>query len=224
MNGLARLPRAVLFDMDGLLLDSERAMHACLHDAGVDLGEEIEPDYWLGMVGKDECASHAMLSERIGSARGQALLALAQQRYAEVAGRGIAHRPGVLALLQWLRTHGIARAVGTSTARPLALRKLEAAGLLDYFGAIATSSDVAQAKPAPDIYLLAAHQLAMPAADCLVLEDSAVGVRAALAAGIEVIQIPDQLQPDAATRALGHRIVDSLTTVQHLLQARLVAA
>jgi HAD superfamily hydrolase (TIGR01509 family) len=220
---MSGLPRAVLFDMDGLLLDSERAMQACLEAAAHALGETIEAGFWLGMVGKDDVSCRAAVAERIGRQRGEALLTLGKQRYAELAARGIAHRPGVLALLQWLRAHGIARAVGTSTARPLALCKLQAAGLLEYFTVIATSSDVQHAKPAPDIYLLAAAQLGVAAADCLVLEDSVVGVRAALAAGIRVIQIPDLLPADAEVRALGHRIMASLTEVQQLLQAQLAA-
>lgn len=217
---LPGLPRAVIFDMDGLMLDSERAITACLAQAARELGEEIDDGYWLGMVGKGDVACHAMLAGRLGRERGEALLAHAQQVYAEVVAQGIPHRPGIVALLEWLSAAGIPRAVGTSTKRPLALRKLEAADLLWRFDAIATSSDVAHAKPAPDIYLLAASQLGVAPADCLVLEDSPTGVQAALAAGMTPIQIPDLVAPDAAVRALGHRIVPSLVDAHRLLQDR----
>jgi beta-phosphoglucomutase-like phosphatase (HAD superfamily) len=116
------------------------------------------------------------------------------------------------------------RAVATSTRAPLAQRKLEAAGLLGYFDVVCTSSDVAHPKPAPDVYLLAAERLGVSPAQCLVLEDSPTGVRAALAAGMTVVQVPDLLAPDDAVRALGHRIVGSLEEAQALLVPWLVAA
>lgn len=215
---LSFLPKAVIFDMDGLMLDSERAITGCLARASTLLGEEIAPDYWLGMVGKGDAACRSMLAGRIGQVRAEALLDRAHLLYAEVVEQGIPHRPGIVALLEWLAARGIPRAVGTSTRRPLALRKLEAADLLWRFDAIATSSDVAHAKPAPDIYLLAACRLGVEPAHCLVLEDSPTGVQAALAAGMTPIQIPDLVAPDAAVRALGHRIVASLGEAQRLLE------
>ena len=135
---------------------------------------------------------------------------------------GIDHRPGIVELLQWLVARGIPRAVATSTRRPLAMRKLEAAGLLPYFDAVCTSSDVPRPKPAPDVYLLAARTLAVDPACCLVLEDSPTGVRAALAAGMTPVQVPDLLEPDEDVRALAHRIVASLGDAQRLLEARLL--
>ena len=83
---------------------------------------------------------------------------------------------------------------------------------------VCTSSDVARPKPAPDVYLLAARRLGVDPAQCLVLEDSPTGVRAALAAGMTPVQVPDLLAPDDGVRALGHRIVDSLAHAQALLE------
>lgn len=217
------LPQAVIFDMDGLMLDSERAITACLARAAEELGQPIEPDYWLGMVGKGDAACRAMLAERIGDDAAQALLTRCHALYDGVVEAGVPLRPGIMQLLDLLAARGIPRAVATSTRRPLALRKLETAGLLHRFDAICTSSDVAQPKPAPDIYLLAASRLHVAPADCLVLEDSPTGVRAALAAGMTPIQVPDLLAPDEEVRALGHRIVDSLGDAQRLLELRLEA-
>lgn len=215
---LPSLPKAVIFDMDGLMLDSERAIIECLAQASTLLGEDIAPDYWLGMVGKGDAACRAMLAERIGEVRADALLGRARELYGDVVEQGIPHRPGIIALLEWLAANGIPRAVGTSTQRPLALRKLEAADLLWRFDAVATSSDVEHAKPAPDIYLLAARKLGIAPEHCLVLEDSPTGVQAALAAGMTPIQIPDLVAPDEAVLALGHRIVASLDEAQRLLE------
>lgn len=218
------LPEAVIFDMDGLMLDSKRAITGCHARAAAALGHALPPDYWLRMVGTGDAACRAMLVQSLGEAEADALLAHSGRLYDEVVAAGIPHRPGILPLLRWLDARGVPRAVATSTRRPLALRKLEKAGLLEYFGAVCTSSDVLHPKPAPDVYLLAAQRLGVAPARCVVLEDSPTGVRAALAAGMTPIQVPDLLPPDAQVRALGHRIVASLDEARRLLAARLDAA
>ena len=218
------LPEAVVFDMDGLMLDSERAINDCMARAASDLGHDLPASLWLQMIGGGDGLCRRLLAERIGADATMELLARAEAMYDVVADAGIDHRPGIVELLDWLVARGLPRAVATSTRRPLAMRKLAAAGLLPYFHAVATSSDVAAPKPAPDVYLLAASKLGIAPARCLVLEDSPTGVRAALAAGMTPVQVPDLLEPDDAARALGHRIVASLGDAQRLLEARLAAA
>ena len=218
------LPEAVVFDMDGLMLDSERAINECMARAASDLGHDLPASLWLQMIGGGDGLCRRLLTERIGANATVELLARAEAMYDVVADAGIDHRPGIVDLLDWLVARGIPRAVATSTRRPLAMRKLAAAGLLPYFDAVATSSDVAAQKPAPDVYLLAASKLGVAPARCLVLEDSPTGVRAALAAGMTPVQVPDMLVPDDAARALGHRIVASLGDAQRLLEARLAEA
>lgn len=220
---LTELPAAVVFDMDGLMLDSERAFIDCLAQATGERGFELPQSLWLAMVGGSDAHSHALLAAQIGQAASDAVQEDARARYDVLVDVGINHRPGVLPLLEWLVARGIPRAVATSTRNPLALRKLRAAGLLPHFDAVCTSSDVEHPKPAPDVYLLAAQRLGVAPARCLVLEDSPVGVRAALAAGMTPIQIPDLVAPDAATRALGHRILATLGEAQRLLEASFTA-
>jgi HAD superfamily hydrolase (TIGR01509 family) len=217
------LPDAVIFDMDGLMLDSERAINACMSRAARELGHDLPDSLWLQMIGGGEGLCRRLVSERIGEAAADVLLERSEVLYDAVADAGIDHRPGILDLLQWLAARGIPRAVATSTRRPLAMRKLAAARLLPYFDAVCTSSDVPRPKPAPDVYLLAARTLGIGPAQCLVLEDSPTGVRAALAAGMTPIQVPDLLEPDEEVRALGHRIVVSLGEAQTLLEAQLAA-
>ena len=218
------LPEAVVFDMDGLMLDSERAINDCMARAASDLGHDLPASLWLQMIGGGDGLCRRLLAERIGADATMELLARAEAMYDVVADAGIDHRPGIVELLDWLVARGLPRAVATSTRRPLAMRKLAAAGLLPYFDAVCTSSDVPRPKPAPDVYLLAASKLGIEPARCLVLEDSPTGVRAALAAGMTPVQVPDMLPPDDAVRALRHRIVVSLGDAQRLLEARLSEA
>jgi HAD superfamily hydrolase (TIGR01509 family) len=214
---LAAPPQAVIFDMDGLMLDSERALLGCLAQAGAEAGHALPEAFLLSLIGSSDALTRQLIAEQVGADAVDALLQDSYARYERLVAAGVPHRPGIIDLLDTLVVHGVPRAVATSTRRPLALRKLESAGLLRYFEHVATSSDVARPKPAPDIYLLAAARLGVEPQHCLALEDSPTGVRAALAAGMTVIQVPDLLQPDADVRALGHAIAGSLHDVRGLL-------
>ena len=214
---LATPPQAVIFDMDGLMLDSERALLGCLAQAGAEAGHALPEAFLLSLIGSSDALTRQRIAEQVGADAVDALLQDSYARYERLVAAGVPHRPGIIDLLDTLVAHGVPRAVATSTRRPLALRKLESAGLLRYFEHVATSSDVAHPKPAPDIYLLAAARLGVEPRHCLALEDSPTGVRAALAAGMTVIQVPDLLQPDADVRALGHAIAGSLHDVRGLL-------
>ncbi|MET0290661.1 MAG: HAD family phosphatase [Pseudoxanthomonas sp.] len=217
---LAVLPEAVIFDMDGLMLDSERASVRCWARAASEVGLQIEHAYWLRMVGHSTAACEQILGERMDPTRIAQLMARCNVLYDAEVEAGLPLRPGIVELLQWLQAHHIPRGVATSTRRPRAPHKLDAAGLLPYFHSVTAGNDVAHPKPAPDIYLLAAQRIGVPPSRCLALEDSPAGVRAALAAGMTVIQVPDLVAPDDAQRALGHRIVDSLLDVRALLAAQ----
>ena len=216
-------PRAVCFDMDGLMLDSERVLLECWRETAHAHGAAVDDALWLAMVGLHEAACRTLLHEALGAAAGDALRADAEARYARRVASGLPLKPGVFALLDLLAARGIPRAVVTSTRRERALVKLQTAALLPHFSAVVAGGDVASPKPAPDPYLLAAERLGVAAGHCLVLEDSAPGVRAALAAGMTPIQVPDLVPPDATTRALGHRVVDSLHDAHALLLAVLEA-
>ena len=211
------LPEAVIFDMDGLMIDSERVSIACWSQAAGELQLPFADDFWLGLVGLGDRDCEQLLLQHINADQVATLYARCHDLYEARTQQGLPLRPGIVELLQLLQAHGIPRAVATSTRQPRASRKLAAAGLLPYFDHVVTSDQVAHPKPAPDIYLLAAHKLGKVPARCLALEDSPAGTRAALAAGMTAIQVPDLVHPDEALRALGHRIVDSLHDAHALL-------
>jgi HAD superfamily hydrolase (TIGR01509 family) len=128
-------------------------------------------------------------------------------------------KAGVSELLTLLEARNIRKAVATSSSRQKAERQLERVSLLDRFEAIVTRDDVARGKPNPDLFLRAAEKLETSPERCLVLEDSYNGVRAAHAAGMRVIMVPDLLQPTMEMEAKAYRIVASLHAVAALLQS-----
>ena len=218
------LPDAVIFDMDGLMIDSERVSIACWSQAAQELALPFPAGFWLRMVGLGDRDCERLLLQTVNAEQVAALFARCHDLYEARTQQGLPLRPGILEILQLLHEHGVPRAVATSTRQPRASRKLAAAGLLPFFEVVVTSSDVAHPKPAPDIYLLAAQKLGKDPARCLALEDSPAGTRAAVAAGMTAIQVPDLVHPDDSLRALGHRIVDSLHDVRALLVPWLAAA
>lgn len=217
IDALPFLPDAVVFDMDGLMIDSERVSIACWSQAAREQALPFTEDFWLRLVGLGDRDCEQLLLQHVDADQVAALYARCHELYEARTQQGLPLRPGIMEILQLLHAHGIPRAVATSTRQPRASRKLAAAGLLPFFEVVVTSSDVQHPKPAPDIYLLAAQRLGKAPSRCLALEDSPAGIRAAVGAGMTAIQVPDLVHPDAELRALGHRIVGSLLDAHALL-------
>lgn len=194
-----RRPAAVIFDMDGLLLDSERLALRAWADAALELGVEFDMVVARAMVGRNFADCSAMVRARYGGSYPvDALLGRWHAVYDAIVERdGLAIKPGVFELIDWLERHSIPRAVATSTRRERAHSKLSRAALLPRFREVVGGDEVARGKPAPDIYIEAARRIDARAADCIVLEDSEPGVHAALAAGMVPIMVPDLNPPSA---------------------------
>lgn len=217
MRPIPFVPEAVLFDMDGLMLDSERAIIDCWREAARDLAIEVDDDLWFRMIGMHEKDYVPLMLRTMTEDGVRTLREACYTRYHQRIEDGMPLQPHVMDVLSDLRARAVPRAVVTSTQRMRADRKLEASGIASFFEIVVTGSDVVEPKPAPEGYLKAAAALGVDPARCVVFEDSAFGVRAALAAGMTPIQVPDLIAPDAATRALGHRIAADLAEAYALL-------
>ncbi len=219
MNGFA----AVVFDMDGLMIDTERVALECWIEAAGEAGWQISRETCLTLVGLGQRESRQALLDRMGgtfpltevSARGR-------ERYLRrLRDEGVAVKPGLLPLLDWLAGRGVPVAVATSTQHALALEKLALAGLRERFATIVCGDQVPKGKPAPDVYREAITRMALDPAACIALEDSEVGLRAAHAAGLACIVVPDLMPPSPRYAALAHAIVPSLHDAQRLVAAML---
>jgi len=217
--------QAVVFDMDGLMIDTERVALECWIESARVFGWEISRETCLSLVGLGQRESRQALLDRMGgkfplaevSARGR-------ERYLQrLRSEGISVKPGLVPLLDWLAARDVPVAVATSTQHALALEKLALAGLRERFDTIVCGDQVPKGKPAPDVYREAVARIDADPARCIALEDSEIGLRAAHAAGLTCIVVPDLLPPSPAYEPLAHAIVPSLREARALLDALLGA-
>jgi HAD superfamily hydrolase (TIGR01509 family) len=215
-----RACRAFVFDMDGLLLDTERLSRDALQAGADELGVTLPSDVFLELIGRRGADIHRRLAgflaepdEMVGR-----LLACAETHYEEFLQRGVPVKDGARELLDWLALRALPCAVATSTRTAKAERKLAAAGLRPFFRAVIGGDQVEHGKPAPDTYLRAATALAVAPKYCGVLEDSEPGLRAAHAAGTQVVWVPDLAPVSPEAQALAGARVDSLRGVLKILQ------
>ena len=212
---------AFVFDMDGLLFDTERLSRRALHAAADEMGVPLADDAFLELIGRRLGDIRGRLARQVGSeALATRLLECSEKHYEILLTQGVPVKDGAPELLAWLTASGRRCAVATSTRTVKAERKLVMANLREFFDAVIGGDQVTHGKPAPDIYLRATAALRAAAKDCGVFEDSEPGLQAAHAAGASVVWIPDLAPVNAATQKLAHGNADSLTAVLEFLQKR----
>jgi HAD superfamily hydrolase (TIGR01509 family) len=218
--------RAVIFDMDGLLLDTEPLYRAAWERASAEFGYRLTHELYSRLAGRNRADAERMLAAEFGPQFPmEQFKTIVRTHEEEEFSKGpIPTKPGVNELLGVLDARQIPRAVATSSEKARAEKWLSGAGILTRFGALATGDQVARGKPAPDIFLLAAKRLAVQSSDCLVLEDAEPGVRAARAARMSVYVVPDVIPPSREGAKLATKIFRSLCEVAEDLERELPLA
>ena len=206
---------AVIFDMDGTLLDTERVAQEAFFMACREHAVGPRHDLLLACVGAAEPIARRIIREGYGPSLDCDAFFAAWSRHFTELGRDTPAplKEGALMLLDTVAQLGLPMAIATSSRTDHAVEKLQRAGLLGRFRTVIGADRVQRPKPDPEVYLKCAEHLAVAPKDCLAVEDSEYGVRAAHAAGMTVIQVPDMTQPSADLRALGHIVLASLKEV-----------
>lgn len=211
---------AVVFDMDGLLFDTERTLYEVMVRVGPDFGVEMTLDLFQSLIGLPIGASSAILKERYGTDFPlQDFLNAVGQGSREINEAGVVLKDGVIELLDRLDALGIPAAIATSSGPANVARNLGQHGLEARFKAIVARGDYDHGKPAPDPFLKAAERLGVEPQACLALEDSHNGVRAAYAAGMMTVMVPDMLVVTDEMRGLALHIADTLHEVREAIEA-----
>ncbi|MBD2386050.1 HAD family phosphatase [Cylindrospermum sp. FACHB-282] len=206
--------------MDGLLFDTESIARWAWKQAVESHGYEFSDDLYKQFVGRDLSSREKIFKKIYGdnfpfeSVTAQRIK-IGDQREIQA---GLPIKAGVLDLLKRLSDLGVVMGLATGTSRVRTIRRLTNAGIDQYFTTIVTSEDVAVGKPAPDIFLEVSHRINVMPPQCVVFEDSCVGVEAAFKAGMRTIMVPDIEQPSPEIKNFAYRILLSLEQASELLE------
>jgi len=212
----------LIFDMDGLMLDSETITNRAWIQAAADLGYALTEDILIQSVGcstaQFEKTQKKYLGEYYPFEKAWDLKNEHFERLIEA--EGISIKEGLLPLLDLLEQKGVRKAVASSTKNPQVEKRLKLTGLYNRFEIVIDGTMVEHAKPAPDLFLEAAKRLGVEPHTCLVLEDSPFGVQAAVAAGMPVILVSDLLHPTDEIRSLTLGVFNTLNEVRIFLSQK----
>lgn len=204
--------KAVIYDMDGTLVDSERVSNVAWHRTAEHMGVDIPESMIHSFIGRNAPSVEAELAAQIGGVdRARESFRIHAEYFDKLAPEMLTLKPSAHESIDALRSAGCLIGLATSTDRERAIDRLTRFGLEDAFDSTTCGDDgIKNGKPAPDIFLLAAERLGVEPASCAVVEDSFNGVRAGHAAGMHVFMVPDLLTPTDEIAAMCDAVLPSL--------------
>ena len=212
-------PAGVIFDVDGLMLDTESPVIGFWARAGKSLGWDISPEVVIRTLGITSEGTRAIFRQEYGPDFPYDRIRDEFHRfYYEEFEKGVAHKSGLVFLLDHLSSLGIPLAVATSARREAAVWKLRKAGIVDRFASLACGDEIRNGKPAPDIFLLAAERLGQKPSDCVGFEDSPAGLQGLHAAGIRSVFVKDLVDPPPEILATVWRCCKDLAEAAELFE------
>lgn len=215
--------KAVVFDMDGVIFDSEKLYrkHWMISAKEYGLDEEIMKTLLDKIAGATKERNEKLMKDHFGQDFDYMEFreSTMNRMDKDIDENGVELKPGVKELFNYLKGHGYMIGLATSTVKERAERNLKRAGLISYFDGIMYGGIVTNGKPAPDIYEHACQLLGVPVSEAIGVEDSINGIISSHAAGLYTIMVIDLIQPNDEVRAIADQIYDSLFEVKELLES-----
>ena len=211
--------KAVVFDMDGVLLDSERISLTAWKMAGEEIGFYKTEEAHRECTGLSRSDAYEKLTELYGpDFPSKAFRDRSSVIFAQIIQKdGLPLMHYAKEILQYLKEKGYPLALASSTRREVVMREIKTAGLFDYFDYIICGDQVTHSKPDPEIYTLSCKGLNVHPEDALAVEDSINGIISAHRAGMKCLMVPDQIQPDENTKSILYKLCDSLENIKDFL-------
>lgn len=211
------MKQGAIFDMDGLLLDTERMYRASWEKSAEQFGLVHNPDFPRAVCGSSGMHMQEIILQYYPQVDAKAFAADCILRVERELQTHVPIKAGVSEILRYFKQRGVKIAVASSSKRETVKSNLNQVGILSYFDAVVSGDQVEHGKPAPDIFLLAAQQIGCAPEDCYVFEDGTNGIRAGAAAGCATVMIPDLTPPNAQLEQLCTGIYLSLSDAMHAI-------
>lgn len=211
------MKQGAIFDMDGLLFDTERMYRDSWKQSAQQFGLVHNPDFPRTVCGSSGAHMREIILQYYPQVDANAFADDCILRVERELETHVPEKTGVRDILQYFKQHGVRVAVASSSKRATVLHNLKQADILSYFDAVVSGDQVTHGKPAPDIFLLAAQQIGCEPENCYVFEDGTNGIRAGAAAGCTTIMIPDLTPPNAQLFQLCAGIYPSLSDAMNAI-------
>jgi HAD superfamily hydrolase (TIGR01509 family) len=214
-----RKPHAVVFDMDGVIFDTEVLYRDALIAAALEFGRQLPDAVYIETIGRSTAATKEFIVSRFGDGFEIELFwCRASEHFLAAAATGLRLKPGVIELLSTLESLKLPWAIATSSGHETVQAHLFYHGLVDRFKTIVASGDYVNGKPHPEPFMIAAKRLGVAPEACIALEDSHNGIRSASAAGMMTIMVPDLLPPTEEMRQLCVHVALNLLEVSNAIR------
>lgn len=186
--------KGAIFDMDGLLFDTEKVYQQTWHEIADGKGVILGDNFVREISGTNGARMRQVVESYFQVSDGTEIIEDCMRRVREKLSRQVPVKKGVHEILNFFRETGVPMAVASSSGTGQIVSNLEIAGIREYFSEIVSGTEVKRGKPAPDIFLLAAEKISCRPGDCYVFEDSENGIKAGYAAGCRTVMVPDLME------------------------------